>query len=547
MRRYWLGLVLSTLISIGLFGCGGDDRPGGGDAGAADAATSDGGLDGATGADGGLDGATDGATDATTDGTTDAGPTCSPEVSWEACHDGLDNDCDGEIDAYGPLFGCSLCPPETDAASAADETGLCADGIDNDCDGYPDCADFSCAGDPACLAEDTDALCSDGLDNDGDGRIDCGERSCAGPGLTVCAAATTEPETSAALCSDGLDNDADGRIDCDDADCDALGGCTTGFEGEDTISCTDGIDNDGDGRTDCTDSDCAVDPACVGEDDDASCSDALDNDADGRIDCADPSCYANPSVTVCLSANEICDNTLDDDFDGLADCLDPECAGSCSALPCSIDNPVGSCAGAGMQCGEGGACGMPLSAFDLATEATLLITELMPNPGAVTDGNGEFVEILNVSGGPLLLEGLEISDATLAAAGSVETFTRRLVVDPDATFVLAANDDPAANGGITAVGMFSFSLTNGGDTISLLYGGAPIHSITYPGAATDLTNTGTASVVNQSLQLDAIYLADRAAGTPRWCLTPMDAAYGYDVGATSTDYGTPGAANVVCP
>jgi hypothetical protein len=60
----------------------------------------------------------------------------SPEtIAANTCNDGLDNDCDGLIDAVDP--GCQVAE-------------ICNDSIDNDSDGLIDCADTDCANDPAC-------------------------------------------------------------------------------------------------------------------------------------------------------------------------------------------------------------------------------------------------------------------------------------------------------------------------------------------------------------------------------------------------------------
>ena len=61
----------------------------------------------------------------------------SPEtIAAGTCSDGLDNNCDGLLDAMDP--GCQVVAE------------ICNDSIDNDSDGLIDCADTDCAGDPAC-------------------------------------------------------------------------------------------------------------------------------------------------------------------------------------------------------------------------------------------------------------------------------------------------------------------------------------------------------------------------------------------------------------
>ncbi len=113
----------------------------------------------------------------------DGPPVCEPteEPSELTCDDGLDNDCDGSIDAEDPDCGASgSCSSITDRNSCnadpdcewqgsprngecvdasqctPDETTelTCSDGVDNDCDGFVDCSDTDCSADPACQQAD---------------------------------------------------------------------------------------------------------------------------------------------------------------------------------------------------------------------------------------------------------------------------------------------------------------------------------------------------------------------------------------------------------
>lgn len=67
----------------------------------------------------------------------------SPEtIAAGTCNDGLDNNCNGLVDAADP--GCQVA------------TEICNDGIDNDGDGLIDCADPDCANNPSCQVGEGD-------------------------------------------------------------------------------------------------------------------------------------------------------------------------------------------------------------------------------------------------------------------------------------------------------------------------------------------------------------------------------------------------------
>ncbi len=227
---------------------------------------------------------------------------CECVVSPELC-DGLDNDCDGAIDADDPDL-----PP-------ADE--LC-DGLDNDCDGLTD------ADDPDLLP--ADELC-DGIDNDCDDLTDADDpdldlaRDC---GATTGAQATClagacafacaddlvdvngdldlgpdgdgcecQPTTPSTETCDNIDNDCDGQIDADDPDApDLLDNCPTAnnaspvscADGACTLACDQGFfDVNADLNQPNSDG-CECQPTTPSTE---TC-DAIDNDCDGAIDANDP-------------------------------------------------------------------------------------------------------------------------------------------------------------------------------------------------------------------------------------------------------------------
>jgi len=174
----------------------------------------------------------------TDEGVLNACGTCGA-VGAEACGDGLDNDCNGEVDdGCGGCQGtetkpCYRGPPETaghgnckygEMACDGEYWGPCTgdvtpqaevcDGADNDCDDETDerwavgsngCG--FCAGDETC----------DGADNDCDGLTDEGLRNGCGQCLPV------PPETEC----DNTDNDCDGLT--DEGLLNACGACPGGY------------------------------------------------------------------------------------------------------------------------------------------------------------------------------------------------------------------------------------------------------------------------------------------------------------------------------
>jgi len=195
----------------------------------------------------------------------DRDPKIHPDAV-ERC-DGVDNNCNGLIDDGFNVGGyCTAglgkCQREgklvcsesglaavCDAAAGAPSAEVC-DGVDNDCDGEIDeglgdltCGKGECAKSvPACLdgksnecvaGEPGDELCGDGLDNDCDGRADegfeglgrtcydgvgacrkSGRLECSEDKLSLtCSAVASEPK--AEICGNRIDDDCDGEIDSD--------------------------------------------------------------------------------------------------------------------------------------------------------------------------------------------------------------------------------------------------------------------------------------------------------------------------------------------
>ncbi|MCX4243451.1 lamin tail domain-containing protein [Paraliomyxa miuraensis] len=177
---------------------------------------------------------------------------------------------------------------------------------------------------------------------------------------------------------------------------------------------------------------------------------------------------------------------------------------------------------------EGGQCvppGPPLP-------GQVVITELMPNPVAVTDDDGEWIELVNVGTDPVDLEGCVLYDD--ASDEDVVNSGVPVVVPPGGVVVFAKVADAALNGGVAGVAYAfgtSFTLANTGDEVRLECGGAVIDEVAY------IDTWPFAEGV--AMQLSSASLDATANDAPAsWCAATS--AYGLG------DLGTPGQANAGC-
>lgn len=162
---------------------------------------------------------------------------------------------------------------------------------------------------------------------------------------------------------------------------------------------------------------------------------------------------------------------------------------------------------------------------------TVFVTEMMPNPAAVSDTNGEWFEIYNSRTDVTVdINGWIIRD--LGTNIHVIDNGGPLLVPPQGFLVLGRNADSLANGGVEVDYQYSsFILGNTDDEIQLIDVAATIvdtlvytTSIVFDGSSASLSPTA----------FDAILNDDMASWCPSTSLLP------------SGDRGTPGGANDSC-
>jgi hypothetical protein len=168
------------------------------------------------------------------------------------------------------------------------------------------------------------------------------------------------------------------------------------------------------------------------------------------------------------------------------------------------------------------------------TAGQLVITEVMPSPGAVSDTVGEWFEAKATAS-------FDLNGVGLDRAG--DTANPKIIDSPDCVHVnsgqfviFAKNADAVMNGGLPTVsGIFTFSMVSGSVTTpgdaQIVYNGTLIDAITW-----------TKSTNNKALQLDPDLTDATSNDSPsNFC----DATTQYGTGAPQ-DFGTPTAANTQC-
>jgi hypothetical protein len=173
--------------------------------------------------------------------------------------------------------------------------------------------------------------------------------------------------------------------------------------------------------------------------------------------------------------------------------------------------------------GDPGPGALPKTARRPSARGELVITEIMSNPQAVSDDEGEWFELYN----PSARETLDLSGCAIDDGGAKpHPIATSLRVAPKAFVTIART----VKAGFTADLLLSFSLGNAADVLALGCDGTEIDRVAYdssfplaPGASISLDPSAMDAVLN-----------DRPSA---WCL----GRDGY-----SADLGTPGAPNPDC-
>ncbi|MBW1811557.1 MAG: IPT/TIG domain-containing protein, partial [Deltaproteobacteria bacterium] len=172
----------------------------------------------------------------------------------------------------------------------------------------------------------------------------------------------------------------------------------------------------------------------------------------------------------------------------------------------------------------------------LIPAGAVIVTEIMKDPLAVVDADGEWFEITNVWVNPVNLHSFDVDDLGSNSFGVNQP--GGIVIAPGESAVFCINGVFGDNGGVECDYDFdNFQLGNADDEIILSLDSFEIDRVAYDGGATFPDPVGESMIVD----LNAYNATDNDVGG-NWCATPHNAAYQLPDG----DYGTPGEFNPTC-
>ena len=168
----------------------------------------------------------------------------------------------------------------------------------------------------------------------------------------------------------------------------------------------------------------------------------------------------------------------------------------------------------------------------------VIVSEVMINPGAVDDTQGEWIELLNLTGFNIDLSGWTLSDRD----------SDNLVISPAAALflpsgdyvILGRSDVPGDNGGAPVDWAYgtAFTMANSADEVVLTEpGGTEIYALEYTSGFPNPSGSST------QLSGDLLTYAASLDLVNNWCTANQASAGTYGMG----DAGTPGQQNATCP
>ena len=276
-------------------------------------------------------------------------------------------------------------------------------------------------------------------------------------------------------------------------------------------------------------------PSCAGA--------SADDDGDGVPDKAD-NCKSdkNPGQEDADKDGfgDVCDNCKDAPNAGQEDTSNDGVGDACEKPGCGngVLEGTEACDDGNLKSGDGCSAGCKVE-VPLA-EGAVIFTEIMPDPKAVSDDLGEWVELFNTSTVEVDLAGLTVKVGT---SSHTILGTKPFVVAAGGYAVLGKSTDVTKNGGAKVDYAYgSVSLANGGTVeVAIEQKGKVIDKVVYgPGLGWPPPTGGSA----YQLVPAKLTGTDNDAGA-NWCLAPAQMAAAAT--GTTVDYGSPGAVNPACP
>ena len=217
--------------------------------------------------------------------------------------------------------------------------------------------------------------------------------------------------------------------------------------------------------------------------------------------------------------------------------VDGRCVPTTGDCDFSAGRAVSDCAASDQVC-ERGEC--VLAGGESAVQPRdLVITEIMNDPAAVDDADGEWFEIYNATDRTLDLNGLTVSQISGRQAFTI-TNDGPTRLAPRAYFVMGRNPDPGTNGGVAVDFDYgAFFLSNETDSILLVnHEGLEVDRLEYRHEDFPMI-AGTSMQLNGGVsptQLDNSVGANWCASYTRWAPASL-----------TGDSGSPGQPNQSCP